>query len=93
VAFLAVAHEAAAHQVLANSQAAMRFRDDVIQRWRAAEWITAVGALIIPSQVDLITGGPPSDQPCLLNPVLIHLDRLAGEQRGPLGRGCRRRCV
>jgi len=55
----------------------MRLGDDVIQRRRAAEGIAAVGALIVPREVDLITGGTPGDQPCLLNPVLIH--------RGPRG--------
>ena len=56
----------------------MDFWDDMIKRGRAAEGIAAVGALIVPGQVDLITGGAPGDQARLLNPVLIHKDPREG---------------
>ena len=72
MAFLAVAHEAAAHQVAAHGEAAVDFGDDVIKRGRAAERITAVGAAMVPCEVDLITGGAPRDQLGLINVVPIH---------------------
>lgn len=50
----------------------MDFGDDVIQRWRPAKRITAIGALVVPGEVDLISGRAPGDQPCLINPMLIH---------------------
>ena len=50
----------------------MRFGDDVIERGRATELIAAIGALVVPGEVDLITGRAPSDQAGLLNPVSIH---------------------
>lgn len=50
----------------------MRLGDDVIERWRAAKGIAAVGALVVPGEVDLITGGAPGDQPGFIDPVLIH---------------------
>ena len=54
--FLAVAHQAAADQVLANGQAAVDLGDHVIEGGTATERIAAVGALVVPSEVDLITG-------------------------------------
>ena len=56
----------------------MRFGDDVIERGRATEVIVAIGALVVPGEVDLITGGAPGDQAGLLNPVLIHKDPRGG---------------
>ncbi len=50
----------------------MRLGDDVIQRWRAAKWIAAICALVVPGKVDLITGRSPGDQPGFIDPVLIH---------------------
>lgn len=50
----------------------MNFGDDVIECRRAAEGIAAIGALIVPRKVDLITGGAPGDQARLVNVVLIH---------------------
>ena len=50
----------------------MDFWDDMIERGRSTEGIAAVSALVIPGEVDLITGGAPSDQARLLNPMLIH---------------------
>ena len=34
----------------------MRLGDDVIQRWRPPEWLAAICALVVPGEVDLITG-------------------------------------
>ena len=50
----------------------MDFGDDVIKRGRAAERITAVGAAMVPCEVDLITGAAPRDQLGLINVVPIH---------------------
>jgi len=72
VTLLAVAHEAAAHQVLADGQAATDLGDDVIEGRVAAKWITAVGAAVVPDEVDLIARGAACDQAGLVNVVLIH---------------------
>lgn len=72
MAFLAVAHQAAADEVLAHGEAAVDLGDDVIEGWAAAEGIVAVGAPVPPAEVDLITGGAPCDQARLINVVLIH---------------------
>ncbi len=72
VAFLAVAHQAAGDQVLADRQAAVDLRDNVIEGGATAKGIVAVGASIPPAEVDLITGGAPCDQARLINVVLIH---------------------
>ena len=50
----------------------MDFGDDVIERGRSAERIAAVGAFIVPSQMDLITGAAARDQARLVNVVVFH---------------------
>lgn len=72
VAFLAVAHQAAGDQVFAHGQATVDLRHHMIKGWATAKWITAIGTFIVPSEVDLITGGAPGDQARLINVVLIH---------------------
>ena len=54
LSLLAVAHKTAADEVLPDGQAAVGLRDDVIKGWTAAERIAAVGAAIVPGEVDLI---------------------------------------
>ena len=54
VTFRAVAAHAAGHQVAGHCGAAVRLWDDVINGWAAAEILTAVGALVVPCQQDLI---------------------------------------
>ena len=56
VSLLAVAHQAAADQVFADGEAAVDFWDHMVERWAAAEGIVAIGAAIVPGQVDLIAG-------------------------------------
>ena len=51
-----IAGETTGHQVAAYRQAAMRFRNDVIERGRAAERITAIRTLMIPGEQYLISG-------------------------------------
>jgi hypothetical protein len=48
VTFLAVAHEAAADEVLADGEAAEHLRHNVIEGGATAEVFAAVGALVVP---------------------------------------------
>ena len=54
VALLAVAHQAAADQIFADGETTVHLGHHVIERWAAAEGIVAVGAAVVPSQMDLI---------------------------------------
>ena len=72
VAFLAIAHEAAGDQVAADREATVDLRQHMVEGGAAAKRIAAVGTFIIPSQMDLITGGAPGDQARLVNVVLFH---------------------
>ena len=90
--FLAVAHQAATDQVLADGQATVDLGHDVIEGGAATERIAAVGTLIVPGEVDLITGRAPGDQAGAINVCFVHRDRAAGARPRLKGRGCRRRC-
>lgn len=72
MALAAVAHEATADQVFANGEPALCLWHYVIERRAAAELIAAVSALIVPSQVDLITSGSTSNQAGLVDVMLLH---------------------
>lgn len=50
----------------------MDFGHDVIKCGATAERIIAIGAAIIPGQVDLITGATAYDQLSLINVMLVH---------------------
>jgi len=52
--------------------AALGSRHNVIKGRTSAQVVAAVGTLVVPSEVDLITGGAPGDQARLINVVLIH---------------------
>ena len=90
--FLAVAHKAAADQVLADGQAAVHLGHHMVEGGAAAERIAAVGTLIVPGQVDLIAGRSAGDQAGAVNVCFVHRDRAAGARPQRKGRGCRRRC-
>ncbi len=78
MAFLAVAHQAAGDQVLADRQATVDLRNDVIEGGATAEGIVAIGAPISPAEVDLITRRSTGDQPGFVNVVLIHTGLRGG---------------
>ncbi len=78
MAFLAVAHQAAGDQVLADRQPTVDLRNDVIEGGTAAEGIVAIGAPISPAEVDLITSRAACDQPGFVNVVLIHTGLRGG---------------
>ena len=78
VAFLAVAHETATDQVLADRQATVDLRNDVIEGWAAAERLVAIGTAMVPFQVDLITSRAACDQAGFFNVVLIHTGLRGG---------------
>ena len=71
VALLAVAHQAAADQVLAHGEAAMHLGHHMIERRAAAKRIAAVGAAVVPCEVDLIARGAAGDQTGLINVMSI----------------------
>ena len=54
MAFLTVAHQAAGDQVFADGEAAVDLGHHMVECRAAAEGIVAIGAAVIPSQVDLI---------------------------------------
>ena len=56
VTFLAVAHQATRDQVLADRESAVHLWHHMVKCRAAAEGIVAVGAAVVPSQVDLIAG-------------------------------------
>jgi len=62
--------------------------NDVIERWRSAQRIIAIGAAVAPSEVDLISCRPPGDQAGLVNVMPFHLYQAKG---GPLALQCRSR--
>jgi hypothetical protein len=51
---------------------ALSTRNYVIKCWAAPQMITAVGTLVVPRKMDLITGGAPGDQARLINVMLFH---------------------
>lgn len=64
----------------------------MVQRWAPAKRFTAIGALVVPGEVDLITRRATGDEPRLVNVVLVH-DRLgrAGGRRKRRDPRCRHR--
>ena len=56
VTLLAVAHQAAADQVLPDGEATMDLRHHMVERRAAAEGVAAIGATVVPAKVNLITG-------------------------------------
>ena len=92
VALLAVAHEAAADEVLADGKAAEHLGHNVIKGGAATEVFAAVGALIVPGEVDLITRRASGDEAGFVNVCFVHRDRAAGAMPRLKGQGCRRRC-
>jgi len=55
MSFLAIAHETAADQIGAVMDPAQRLGHYMVKGGAAVELITAVGALVVPGEVDLIT--------------------------------------
>ena len=56
VTFLAVAHQATGDQVFADREPAVDLWHHMVECRAAAEGIVAVGATVVPSQVNLIAG-------------------------------------
>ena len=56
VTLLAVAHQATTDQVFADCEPAVDLGHDVVKGRAAAQGIVAIGAAIVPGQMDLIAG-------------------------------------
>jgi len=81
MALLAIAHEAAADEVGAVMDAAQRLGHYMVKGGAAVELVAAVGALIVPCEMDLIARRFAGDKLRLFNPVFHRPGQATGKRK------------